>query len=168
MRIVDVIILIAIIWFAIKGFRKGFIDGTFSFLALIIGGWATVYFTDYTCSLFHWNSDTKWLLAAGITFIVVFVAVLIIGKVCKSIFNFILPEFFDKMLGLILGGGKVLLFFGIMFYLISHIDTNERIISSDNKRNSFFYTPSVTVAKVLLPQFGKLKDSKLFSEETKK
>jgi membrane protein required for colicin V production len=168
MKIVDVIILIAVVWFAIKGFRKGFINGIFSFLALVIGGWATVYFTDYTCSLFHWNSETKWLLAAGITFVVVVVAVLIIGKLCKSLFNFILPAIFDKLLGLILGAGKVLLFFGILFYLISHIDTNARIITADSKRNSFFYTPSVTVAKVLLPQFGKIKKSKLFSDETKK
>jgi membrane protein required for colicin V production len=168
MKIIDVIILIAIIWFAIKGFRKGFIDGIFSALALIIGGWATVYFTDYTCSVFGWNSETKWLLAAGITFIIVFVLILIIGKVCKSIFNFVLPDFFDKILGFILGGGKVLLFFGIIFYFVSHIDTSEKILTSENKKKSFFYTPSVTVAKVLLPQFAKIKDSKLFSDETKK
>jgi membrane protein required for colicin V production len=168
MKIIDVIILIAMIWFAIKGFRKGFIDGIFSVLALIIGGWATVYFTDYTCSFFHWNSETKWLLAAGITFFIVFVLVLIIGKICKSVFNFVLPEFFDKMLGLLFGGVKVLLFFGIVFYFISNIDMNGKILTADQKKSSFFYTPSVAVAKVLLPQFVKIKESKLFSGESKK
>ncbi|MDR1459480.1 MAG: CvpA family protein [Bacteroidales bacterium] len=167
MKIIDVIILIAIIWFAIKGFRKGFIDGIFSILALFIGGCASVYFTDDACSLFHWSSENKYLLAAGITFVVVAVLVLIIGKICKSVFNFILPEFFDKVLGLIFGGGKVLLFFGIMFYFISHVDTNERILTPDNKKNSFFYTPSVTVAKALLPQFAKIKESQFFSDENK-
>ncbi len=165
MKVLDIIILIAVIWFAFKGLRKGFIDGVFSILALIIGGWATVRFTDYTCGFFHWNSETKWLLAAGITFIAVFVAVLIIGKICKSIFNFVLPEFFDRLLGLILGGGKVLLFFGILFYLIVNIDNNEKILTSENKKASFFYTPSITVAEFLLPQFKKIKDCELFSED---
>ncbi|MDR0604117.1 MAG: CvpA family protein [Bacteroidales bacterium] len=168
MRIVDVIILIAIIWFAIKGFRKGLLDGIFSFLALIVGGWATVYFTDYTCSVFHWSGETKWLLAAGITFIIGFVIVLIIGKICKSIFNFVLPEFIDKMFGLIFGGLKVLLFIGIIFYLISNIDVDGKILTAEHKKSSFFYSPSVTVAKIVLPQFAKLKESELFSDEKKK
>jgi membrane protein required for colicin V production len=168
MKIVDVIILIAIIWFAIKGFRKGLLDSIFSFLALIIGGWTTVYFTDYTCSVFHWTGENKWLLAAGITFIIVFVIVLIIGKICKSIFNFVLPEFFDKMFGLIFGGLKVLLFFGIIFYLISNIDTSEKILTAKNKKDSFFYSPTVKLAKTALPQFAKIKESKLFSDEKKK
>jgi membrane protein required for colicin V production len=167
MKIVDVIILIAIIWFAFKGFRKGLIDGIFSILGLVIGGWATVYFTDYTCSIFHWNSESKWLLAAGITFIVVVLVVFIIGKIVKSIFNFVLPEFIDKVLGLLFGGFKMLLLFGILFYFVSHVDVNEKILTSEHKQNSFFYKPSVTIAELLLPQFAKL-DSELFSDETKK
>jgi membrane protein required for colicin V production len=56
MKTLDIIILIAIIWFAFKGLKAGFVGGIFSILALIIGGWATVHFTDYTCQYLHWNS----------------------------------------------------------------------------------------------------------------
>ena len=158
MKILDILILIAIIWFAVKGLRKGFIDGIFSILALVIGGWVTVRYSDYTCGLLGWSGETKWLLAAGITFIVAVVVVFLVGKVCKSIINFVLPEFIDKLLGLVFGGGKVLLLVGILFYLVTNIDTNEKTLTSEQKQASFFYTPSFTLAKFLLPQFEKIKE----------
>ena len=166
MKIIDTIILIAIIWFAIKGLRQGFLDGIFSVLALIIGGWATVHLSDYTYQFFHWSSETAWLLAAGITFVAVFLLVMLTGKVCKSIIHLVLPEFFDKLLGFVFGGGKVLLFVGILFYLVINIDVEEKILKPEHKQTSFFYTPSVTVAEFLLPQFKKIKECELFNKST--
>ena len=151
MKILDIIILIAIIWFAFKGLKSGFIGGVFSILALIIGGWATIRFSDYTCSLFGWKGEIKMLLATGITFIVVVIIVFLIGKLCKSVVNIILPEFIDKLLGLLFGGIKVLLFVGILFYLFANIDTNEKILTPERKQASLFYKPSTTVAQFLLP-----------------
>ncbi len=162
MKLLDVVILLAVIWFAIKGFRKGFFSELFSILALIIGGWATVHFTDYTCSLLHWENPNKWLLAAGITFIVVVIVVLVIGKICKSLFNFVLPDFFDKLLGLIFGGGKVILLVGILFYFVSNLDVQGKVLTADRKSSSFFYAPSLKAAEFLLPQFKKLKERDFF------
>jgi membrane protein required for colicin V production len=160
MKILDIIILVAIIWFAFKGLKAGFVDGIFSILALIIGGWATVRFTDYTCQFFGWDSETKRLLATGITFIAAVVLVFFVGKLCKSIVRIVLPEFVDKLLGLVLGGGKVLLCAGILFYLTANIDVNEKILTPERKQASFFYTPSLKVAQFLLPQFEKIKEKK--------
>ncbi|MDR1879177.1 MAG: CvpA family protein [Bacteroidales bacterium] len=157
MKIVDTIILIFLIWFIIKGFRKGLMDGVFSILALLIGGWATARFTDDVCSFLKWNTETKCLLAAGITFLGIAIAVLLIGKICKSAINFVLPVFVDKILGMLFGAVKVLLFFGILFYLVSNVDTNEKIISREQKERSFFYAPSLKIAGYLLPAFQKIK-----------
>jgi uncharacterized membrane protein required for colicin V production len=96
-------------------------------------------------------------LASGITFIAIVIVVLLVGKICKSIVHIVLPEFVDKLLGLILGGGKVLLLVGILFYLVANIDTNEKILTSERKQASFFYAPSLKVAQILLPQFEKMK-----------
>ena len=154
MKILDILILIAIIWFAVKGLRKGLIDGIFSILALVIGGWVTVRYSDYTCGFFGWSGETKWLLAAGITFIATVVVVFLVGKVCKSIINFVFPEFIDKLLGLVFGGGKVLLLVGILFYFVTNIDANEKILTPKQKQASFFYKPSFMLAEFLLPQFN--------------
>jgi len=160
MNILDIIILLAVIWFAFKGLKAGFVGGIFSILALIIGGWATVHLTDFTSSFFGLDGEIKGLLASGITFLVVVVLVFLVGKVCKSIVRIVLPEFVDKLLGLVLGGGKVLLFVGILFYLTTNIDANEKILTPERKQASFFYTPSLKFAEFLLPQFEKIKELK--------
>jgi len=152
MKILDIIILIAIIWFAFKGFKSGFIGSLFAILALIAGGWASVHFPDFACSFFSWTGELKGLLAAGVTFIVVVVVVFFIGKLCKSMINLVLPEFIDKLLGLVFGGGKVLLLVGILFYLVDNVDVNEKILTSDRKQASFFYTPSTKIVQLFLPQ----------------
>ena len=166
MKVIDVLILIAIIWFAIKGYKKGFFEEIFFILALIIGGWTTAHFTDYTYSLLNWNSPNQWLFAAGITFIVVVIAVLLIGKLCKSAFNFMLPDFFDKLVGLVFGGGKVFLLVGILFYFISNFDAREKVLTPDRKTSSFFYVPSLKVAEIFLPQFEKLKAHDFLPDKT--
>jgi membrane protein required for colicin V production len=158
MKIVDIIIIVAVIWFAFKGLKSGFIGGIFSILALFIGGWATVHFSDYTCWFLGWSGEVKELLATGITFIAVVVLVFFVGKLCKSAINFVLPEFIDKLLGLLFGGGKVLLLVGILFYFLTNIDTSEKILTPERKQASFFYAPSVSIAQFLLPQFENLKN----------
>ena len=167
MKILDIIVLIAVIWFAFKGLKSGFVGGIFSILALIIGGWTTVRFSDFTCSFFGWEDEVKGLLATGITFIATVIIVFFIGKLCKSIIRIVLPEFVDKLLGLILGGGKVLLLVGILFYLVSNIDVNEKILTPERKESSLFYTPSLKVAQFLLPQFEKIKECKTIKNEKK-
>ena len=166
MKFLDVLILLAVIWFAIKGFKNGFFGEIFFVLALIIGGWATVHFTDYTCSVLHWTEPNKWMFAAGITFVVVVVGILLLGRLCKSIFSFVLPDFFDKLLGLVFGGGKIILLVGILFYFVSNFDTKERVLTVERKSASFFYAPSLAVAEFVLPQFKKLKESDFLSDKT--
>jgi len=160
MKILDIIILVAIIWFAFKGLKSGFIGGIFSILALIIGGWATVRFSDFTCSFFGLDGEIKVLLSSGITFIAAVLLVFLVGKLCKSVVNIVLPEFIDKLLGLVFGGGKVLLCVGILFYFVTNTDTNEKILTPERKQASYFYKPSVKVAKFFLPKFKKIKELK--------
>ena len=166
MKVLDVLILLAVIWFAIQGFKKGFFGEMFFILALIIGGWATVHFTDYTCSVLNWDNQNKWLFAAGITFVIVVVVILLLGRLCKSVFNFVLPDFLDKLLGLVFGGGKIFLLVGILFYFISNFDKKEKVLTPDRKNASFFYAPSLKVAEFLLPQFEKLKTHDFLSDKT--
>jgi len=157
MKIVDTLILVALLWFAFQGFRKGFVDGIFSLLAIITGGWAMVAFSDTTYSLMNLGGENVRIVASGITFIVVIIIVFMLGKIVKGIIRIILPEVLDKVAGALLGGLKVLLFFGVIFYLIASVDVTEKILTQENKEASFFYKPSFSVASFLIPRIEKLK-----------
>ena len=161
MKILDTVILIAILWFAFRGFRKGFVDGVFSLLAVIAGGWAMVHFSDTTYTWLRWEGENAHLAASGITFMGVIILVFMLGKIVKGVVTIILPEILDKLAGILLGGLKVLLFFGAIFHLIYSVDVTEKILTKEQKKASFFYQPSLSLADFLIPQIEKMKDIKI-------
>ena len=158
MKIIDTLIVVALLWFAFQGFRKGFIDGIFSLLAIIIGGWAMASFSDTTYNLMNLKGENAHIIASGLTFLAVVIIVYMLGKIVKGIIRIVLPEVLDKLAGALLGGLKVLLFFGVIFYLVASIDVSEKILTQGNKDTSFFYKPSFAVAIFLIPHIEKLKE----------
>ena len=165
MKIIDSLILIALLWFAFQGFRKGFVDGIFSLLAITIGGWVMSSFSDTTYTWLGWEGGNSHIIASGITFLAVVIIVFILGKMVKGMINIILPNVFDKLAGTLLGGLKVMLFFGIIFYLIASVDVTEKILTQENKNASFFYKPCYSLAVFLMPQIEKLKEMRIKEEE---
>jgi len=158
MKAVDTLILVSLLWFAFRGFRKGFIDGIFSLLSVILGGWTMSVFSDTTYTWLGLEGENARIIASGVTFIAVVILVFMLGKVVKSLICIVLPEILDKLAGLLLGGLKVLLFFGTIFYLIKSVDVAEKILTKEDKETSFFYKPSITLADFLIPQIEKLKE----------
>ena len=153
------------LWFAFQGFRKGFIDGIFSLLAVTIGGWVMSSFSDTTYAWLGWEGGNSRIAASGITFIAVVIIVFLLGKMVKGVIDLVLPSMFDKLAGLLLGGLKVMLFFGIIFYLVASVDVTERILTQENKNASFFYKPCYSVAAFLIPHIEKLKELKIEAEQ---
>jgi membrane protein required for colicin V production len=158
MKIVDTLILVALLWFAFQGFRKGFVDGIFSLLAIISGGWAMASFSDTTYTLMNLEGENIRIAASGLTFIAVVIIVFMLGKIVKGIIRVVLPEVLDKLAGALLGGLKVMLFFGVIFYLIASVDVAEKMLTQENKKASFFYKPSFNIAHFLIPHIEKLKE----------
>ncbi|MCL2131808.1 MAG: CvpA family protein, partial [Lentimicrobiaceae bacterium] len=103
--------------------------------------------------------------ASGLTFIAVVIIVFMLGKIVKGVIRIVLPDFLDKLAGALLGGLKVLLFFGAIFHLVASVDISEKIITKQHKDSSFFYKPSFSVAHFLIPHIEKLKEMK--AEEKK-
>jgi membrane protein required for colicin V production len=157
MKVVDTLILIASLWFAFQGFRKGFVDGVFSLLAIVAGGWTMVAFSDTTYAWLAWKGENARIAASGITFIAVVIIVFMLGKIVKGLIRIVLPDLLDKLAGIVLGVSKVLLFFGFVFHLIASVDVSEKILTQQAKNASFFYKPSVALANFLIPHIKKLK-----------
>jgi len=168
MKVIDALILITLLWFAFQGFRKGFIDGIFSLLAITIGGWVMATFSDATYAWLGWEGGNSRIIASGVTFIAVVIVVFLLGKMIKGMISIVLPNLFDKLAGTLLGGLKVMLFFGIVFYLIASVDVTEKILTQENKNISFFYKPCFSLADFLMPHIEKLKEIKIDIEDVSK
>lgn len=152
MKIFDVVVLILIIWFAYKGFRRGFFDELFSLLAFIGGAWSTVYLKDIVLENFiNENQPFANVLAMVIAFVVVAIVIIFIGKILKSLFNILLPDILEKILGLVFGAMKIVFLFGFILHIINCIDTQQYIFTEKRQSNSLMYKPCKKCADTFIP-----------------
>ena len=108
MNVLDLILLIPIVSGAIGGFRKGFIIGVISLLALVMGVFGGFYFLNWGVTIlvneFGLSGKLLPILAFIIIFITIIVIVNFIGKLLKKIIHMILLGGVDRLAGALVGG----------------------------------------------------------------
>lgn len=175
MNFLDIIFIIPIVWFAYQGFKRGLIIELASLLALILGVYAALYFSDYAANFLINNMDMgpKYvpLTSFILTFIVVVVLVYFIGKILEKLINIVALGFLNKLAGSIFGILKAAVVLSIVLLIINQF--NDDLISKQNKKNSLLYGPISGIAPILwqhLEDFdlddSKIKDLKEEVEET--
>lgn len=107
MNILDLLLLIPIISGAVSGFRKGFIIGVISLLALILGVMGGFYFLNWGVSLLVNEFGLSGRFIPILAFLMIFVGIILIvnfiGTVLKKIVHMILLGGLDKMAGALVG-----------------------------------------------------------------
>ncbi len=139
MNWLDIIILIPLCWFGFTGFKNGLIRELASILALVLGVWVTVKFSDLVAS---WIGDSQMIriIAFFLTFLAVLVLVHFAGKLVERIVKLVIPSFFNHLFGLIFGIGKVAIIYSVLFFFVRTIDPKEVILKPDIKEKSFLYS----------------------------
>jgi len=107
MNILDLLLLIPIISGAISGFRKGFIIGVISLLALIMGVLGGFYFLNWGVTILINEFGLSGRMLPVFAFIIIFIGIIIIvnfiGKVLKKIIHMILLGGVDRLAGALVG-----------------------------------------------------------------
>ncbi len=163
MKIIDTLILIAAVWMAIKGFRRGFFGEIFHLLAIIAGAWAAVYGNKYIAEYMFSHSEVANILSVVCTFAIVTTGVILIGKLCQSVFNGVLPAILNNLLGALFGIIIVLFSAGLFFGVANKLDTQERLFTPERKQASICYAPAIGTAYILVPKLKEI--ILLFPEE---
>lgn len=148
MNWLDIVILIPCIWFAYKGLKNGLIFELASIVALILGVWATVRFSNTLADKLG-DSQIYKCLAFAIIFIAVLVAVHFAGKLFEKIIKLMIPGFINNLLGLIFGLMKVIIVFSVLLMFINKVDFKQVILKPETKCQSFAYKYVEPVAPFL-------------------
>lgn len=145
MSALDIFILLPLAWFAFKGYRNGLIKEVISLAALLVGAWLTLKYYDDIAARFGESATTK-----TITFVVIFLAVIIIAyfvaNLLERIITWSIGDFLNKLLGLLFGVLKVLFVFSVIFYFINTIDTKEQLFTQKIKNESLLYKYTAPIA----------------------
>jgi membrane protein required for colicin V production len=153
MNQIDIAILVIVGLGLIQGLFKGFIVSIASLLGLILGYYLSVRFAWYFEDLLKGSAEQGSMLTHVLAFIICFslvvVAVHFIGKTVQKMVELTPLGIINRIMGALLGVLKGLLIVAAIIYVIEIVDTNDRIISRENKENAKFYKPLANGFSVL-------------------
>ncbi len=169
MNFIDLLILVPLLLAAWKGFKRGFIIEIFIVLALLVGIYCGIHFSDYTSDLIkdklNVSSIYLPLISFALTFTVIAVGIYFIGKMLEKVIKIAQLSLLNKLGGVFFSVVKTLYFMSTLFLLIASVQEKTEIIPTATLNESLLYTP---VSKLSLATIPYLKESKLFITENLK
>jgi membrane protein required for colicin V production len=143
MNYLDIIILCLVALLVINGVRKGFIISLASLIALILGIYIAVHFSSYIEVVLkdHFHPSHTWLpiLSFTITFLIVVIIVMLIGKGLEKLVDLVGMGILNHIFGGIFGLIKGILLVSVLLFIISGFDPKEKLIKPKVKQESMFY-----------------------------
>lgn len=167
MNWIDLIILIPIIWLGWRGFRKGLIIEIFTLLALLVGLYIGINFSDFAADILRtkvgFTSDYVPVIAFTITFLCVGAIVYFAGVMIEKAVNLVAMKMVNKVLGMVLGIIKALFFISVIIVIIEAYDKQSPFFSEKYKKESLLYRPIKQISLTTIPA---LRYSDLFMDMT--
>lgn len=165
MNYLDILLAIPLIIGAWRGFKKGFIIEFFTLLALLVGIYAGIHFSDFVADFLHDNfgmtSDYVPVIAFTITFLGVGAGVYFAGKALERVISMVALSPVNKMLGLFFGLLKMLFLLSALLVITESYDEKGNFLPENLKSESLLYQPISKLSLVTIPA---LRYSRLFNQ----
>ena len=154
MAIFDIIILLILAAAFIFGVMKGIIRQVFGLLALFLGVYCAFKFSHwagtYIAQWFHTGEAVTQGIAFALTFIIVVVALILVGRFAARLISLAALGFVDKILGGLFGILKVACVLCVLLYIAQQLDAQFHFLSN-NIKQSFFFQCFDTITKMVFP-----------------
>ena len=153
--------LIPLVWFTVKGFRKGLIIELATLAALIGGIYVAYFFSDFTATIIHRYFDlcTSYLhpISFIITFVIVIILVFMLARFLDAVVETVCLGFLNKLAGAVFAFLKTAVILGFIIYHIAHFDSEKKIISGHTRQHALTFKPLVGVTTTVLPVIKNIK-----------
>lgn len=151
MNYLDILLLLPLLYGAYKGFSRGFVIEVATLLGLILGVYIAIKFSDYTENILRDFLDisSKYLsyIALGVTFLLVVVAIYLLGKMLTKLVDIVSLGLVNKLLGTVLGIAKSFVILCIILLIVDALDDKFQFMNKEVKENSLFYNPFLNFAQ---------------------
>jgi len=152
-NILDIIILIPLLLWARQGYNKGLIISLASFAALILGLYFAFFFSDFTANKLteHFTIDKEYIAVISfvVTFVVVVIAVVLIGNVLQKFIDVLMLGFLNKAAGAVFGILKGALYLSILIFVINYFDAADVLIKQKYRDGSMLFKRVESFAPLL-------------------
>ena len=155
MNYLDIIIAVPLLYGLIKGFSNGLIKEVTSLLALFIGVYVAINFSEYLESKFINILDGYQqfipILAFGFLFLVSVLSIKTLGFFINKLVNSLALGVFSRLFGGVFGVLKVVVIFSFLLFVIA--DYN--LVDKQIKEDSVLFDPLTDITKIITPQLKK-------------
>ena len=125
MNYLDIIISILLLLFGWKGFRKGLIIEVVTLLAFAVGIYGALHFSDFTAEhlqdFMEINPQYLNTIAFVLTFILLVIAVNLIGRWVANLIKALNLNFFNKLGGAVFGVAKGVLLCSVFVMVLNNL-----------------------------------------------
>ena len=157
MSVIDIIIGALILYGVVKGLFKGLFVEVTSLLALLVGVYGAVHFSNYAAEIllnnFDWSAKTTKITAFATTFVAIVLAISLAGKALTKLADFAALGLLNKLLGALFGGTKIALIISVLLLIFSTLNKSIPFVSNDEIKTSLLYSPIKSLAPMVLPEF---------------
>ena len=155
MNYLDIIITVSLLYGLIKGFSNGIIKEVTSLLALFIGVYVAINFSEFLepkfINVLAGYQEFVPVLAFGVLFLVSVLCVKALGFVVDKLTKALALGVFSRLFGGVFGCLKVVILFSFLLFFI----TDYNLIDKQTKEDSVLFDPLSDVAKIITPQLKK-------------
>jgi membrane protein required for colicin V production len=158
MNYLDIIILCLVALLVIHGAMKGFIISLASLIALVLGIYIAVNFSNYieVVLMDNLHPGRTWLpiLSFTITFLIVVIVVMLLAKALEKLVDLVGMGILNHIFGGIFGLVKGILLVSVLLFIISGFDPKEKLIKPKVKQESMLYGYASKVFPFMMKVFG--------------
>lgn len=164
MNTIDIIIGIILLVGAVNGFMKGLFVEITTLVGLILGIYGAIHFSyflgGFLKSSVSWDESMIQLVSFAGTFLIILIALVLLGKAMTKVAETLALGFFNKLVGAIFGFLKYALILSIVLLVYDEINASLRFVEKKKTESSILYEPVKNLAPSLFPNIVKVERKK--------
>jgi membrane protein required for colicin V production len=156
MSFIDIVFAVLLGFAVYKGLKNGLFVEVASFVALILGIYLAIKFSNLVGAIFtgivpSWNPKYIEITAFIITFLLVVIAIHLSAKILTKLVDFAFLGWINKLAGVIFSVLKTILALSVVLFIFEKININNLLLSKETQDNSMFYNPIQNISKAIYP-----------------
>lgn len=155
MSVLDIIIILPIVWGIWEGLRKGLIKLLASIVALLLGIWGAIKFSNLTADFltkqFGLQSEYTSIIAFAITFILIVIGIHLLAFLIDKLIKAVALGFVLRFTGAIVGAFKYALIISVFLALFNFFNNTFHYVSEEDLNKSILYKPVSAIAPAIFP-----------------
>jgi len=157
MNTFDIILLIFLGYGFIRGLFKGLFVEVASLLALILGIYGAIHFSEFTGNYLHelldWNKKYITIASFILTFLAIVIAISLAGKLLTKLADFASLGMLNKIFGGVFGFLKMALIVSVLLIYFNKFNNKVVFVEEATLQESVLYKPIKEMAGIMFPSF---------------